>query len=60
MEEGGSYRAGGAGGAIELVAHGAGSLKLNTGSRITVNGVILYTEMIVEAVPVVPKTCRWK
>ena len=36
---GGSYRAGGSGGgAIELVAHGAGSLKLNTGSRITVNG----------------------
>ena len=36
---GGEYRAGGAGGgAIELVAHGAGLLKLNTGSKITVNG----------------------
>ena len=35
----GDFRAGGSGGgAIELVAHGAGSLKLNTGSRITVNG----------------------
>ena len=36
---GGDYRGGGAGGgAIELIAHGAGTLKLNAGSRITVNG----------------------
>ena len=36
---GGQYRAGGSGGgAIELVAHGAGLLKLDTGSRISVNG----------------------